>query len=156
MQILLDLADFAKLSVSARAEILARLNLNGLDSLIVDNPAAAVSDYEGIDMTDVVELDEPQIRFWMEAAQEKTKLGLRVIAEHGPVLDASLLNDAGIDNISHFQSRTTIRTRTVTKNKRAFMLGWNDDWHWDGNRAVGRYAVREMTHRSLRKYFGLD
>lgn len=156
MQILLDQADFAKLSASARAEILSRLDFNSPGSSLVETPAESVADYEGIDMTDVVDLDEKQIRVWMEAAQEKTKLGLRVIAEHGPVLDASLLNDAGIDNISHFQSRTTIRTRTVTKNKRAFMLGWNEDWHWDGNRAVGRYAVREMTHRSLRKYFGLD
>ncbi|BCG98777.1 hypothetical protein MesoLj131b_07770 [Mesorhizobium sp. 131-2-5] len=156
MQILLDQGDLAKLSPAARAEILSHLSLNAPSSLAVDTPATGVVDYEGIDMTDVVELDEQQIRFWMEAAKEKTKLGLRVIAEHGPVLDASLLNDAGIENISHFQSRTTIRTRTVTKNKRAFMFGWNEGWHWEGNRAVGRYAVREMTHRSLRKYFNLD
>ncbi|TPK78230.1 hypothetical protein [Mesorhizobium sp. B2-4-17] len=154
MLIVLDQADFAKLSPSVRAEILGSFNLSKSPrpELIVSD-----GDYDGIDMTDVVDLDDEQVRYWMEAAQEKTKDGLRVIAEHGPVLEASLLSDAGIDNIPHFQSRTTIRTRTVTKNKRAFMVGWDEPWKWDGNRPiVGRYAVTGMTFRSLRKYFGLD
>ena len=153
MYIVLDQAGFAKLSPSARAEVLACF-----DPLPrPDKTLAEKGDYGDIDMTDVAELDEEQVRFWMEAAQDKTKDGLRVIAEHGPVLDAWRLSDAGIDNIPHFQSRTTIRTRTVTKNKRAFLLSWDDHWEWDGARpTAGRYAVSEMTYRSLRSYFGLN
>ena len=89
----------------------------------------------------------------MEAAADKTKLGLRVLADQGPVVRAQVLIDAGITNLPHFQSRTTIRTRTVTGDKGAFLLGW-DDWA-EAEEGQGRYAVTPITHQSLRRYFQL-
>lgn len=98
-----------------------------------------------------------QVQTWMEAASPKTKDGMRVIAEHGPVFHSTLLTEAGIDNLPHFQSRTTMRTRTVTGDKSAFLLTW-DEWAWNEDETVlsGRYAVTPLTHQSLRRYFGLD
>lgn len=55
-----------------------------------------------------------------------------------------------------FQSQTTIRTRTVTGDKEAFLLTW-DDWDWNEEEGLvsGRYAVSPVTYQSLRKFFGL-
>jgi len=151
MQILLTSDDFAQLSAGAREEILTRLLGKEPDAV----PSAAPSEprYKGIDMTNVVHLSYREIRKWMEAASDKTKAGLLVFAERQGVVRAKDLTAAGIDNLAHFQSRTTIRTRTVTGNRDAFLLGW-DDWYKvdDGE---GRYAVTPETCRSLRRYFQL-
>ena len=102
-------------------------------------------------MTDLTLRD---LQTWMEAASDKTKLGLRVFAESGPVIIAQALTDAGITNISHFQSRVTVRTRTVTGDKNAFLFGW-DDWEIVAE-GKGKYGVTPITHQSLRRYFNLD
>lgn len=147
--------DLASYSASTRNEILGKLKggtatgapdhsllLNGNDEL-----------YEGIDLEDVAELTPKQMQKWMERASEKTKDGLRLFAET-PVVRARELIEAGVDNVPHFQSRTTIRTRTVTDDPDAFLLGW-DDWEIV-SKGEGRYAVTPITHQSLRKYFKLD
>lgn len=112
------------------------------------------ADYDGIDMEDVYDLTPRKVETWMEVASDKTKAGMRIFAEHGPVVKAEQLTKSGIENLPHFQSRTTIRTRTVTRDRQAFLLGW-DDWGTaeDGK---GRYAVTPMTFQSLRRYFKLD
>ena len=102
-------------------------------------------------MVNVAELTYGQVCQWMEGASAKTRAGLRVFAEHGPKIHVRTLIDAGIENPGHFQSRTTIRTRTVTGNKNAYLLG-SDDWE-DGE---GNYAVTSTTLMSLRRYFHLD
>lgn len=91
----------------------------------------------------------------MQAASNWTKAGLRVFAEQGPVIHVNALVEAlkkeGSDKYSQFQSRTTVRTRTVTGNKDLFLLGWDE---WEGDE--GRYAVTRQTYKSLRRYFRLD
>ena len=109
---------------------------------------------DSIDMANVVGLSSREIQRWMEKASDKTKSGLRVFAEAGPVIRARQLLDAGIDNISHFQSRVTIRTRTITGESDMFLFGW-DDWNEAGE-GEGKYAVQPETYRSLRRYFRLD
>ncbi len=149
MQISLSADDLSHLSVSARAELLDFL---GSRVLPEETPVGFMGEkFDQFDMVDVAELTYSQVRQWMEAAAAKTKAGLRVFAEHGPIVHRQRLVDAGVDNTSHFQSRTTIRTRTVTGKKTAFLLGW-DDWEGDD----GNYAVTPTTYRSLRRYFQLD
>ena len=145
MKIILDTdVDFPDLSGSARREIISLLTRNR-------EPKPEMEPYRGISMTAVADLTYRQVQKWMEAASPPTKLGLRVVAEHGPVIRAKALTDAGIDNISHFQSRTTIRTRTVTGDRDAYLFGW-DDWT-AVDEGDGRYAVTRITHESLRRYF---
>lgn len=57
------------------------------------------------DFEDVVDLTPGQIEEFMEVCSEQTIAGLRVFAEHGPVIRAKLLNEAGIENYGHFQGR---------------------------------------------------
>ena len=61
------------------------------------------------------------------------------------------LQEEGSDNYSQFQSRTTLRTRTVTGNEKAYLLGWND-WEEEDE----QYAVTRQTYESLRRFFRLD
>ena len=152
MFITLTADDFSSLSLSTRNEILklAGAAKEGASSALSDLGVA----YKNVDMTGVANLTFKQVQTWMEAASDKTKSGLRVFAERGPVVRAQELIDAGIDNTSHFQSRTTIRTRTVTGDKEAYLLGW-DDWG-QVKENQGRYAVTPLTHASLRQYFQLD
>jgi len=155
MMITLTQQDFAALSPGTRTEVLALLGQAESTKAMKAEPSAVTSEeYKGIDMEDVVDLSLKQVQAWMEAASDKTKLGLRVIAEHGPVIRAEDLTSVGIDNLAHFQSRTTIRTRTVTRNKNAYLLGF-DDWS-EAEEGKGRYAVTPTTLRSLRSYFQLD
>lgn len=148
MQITLDTErDFPALSASVRREIVALMT-----RAVVTNPET--QPFTGIDMSGVVDLTFRQVQKWMEAASPPTKNGLRVVAELGPVIMAKNLTDAGIGNISHFQSRTTIRTRTITGDKDAFLFGW-DDWT-AVEEGEGRYAVTRLTHESLRRFFKLD
>lgn len=153
MQIVLTSDDLRKLSEAARAEILALVP--GSDPGEAPPPADAGTygpAYDGIDMTDVVDLGFRETQKWMAAASDQTKSGLYVFAAKGGVVTAKDLTDAGVANLPHFQSRTTIRTRTIKGDRDAFLLGW-DDWGRveDGE---GRYAVTPKTCRSLRRYFG--
>ena len=148
MHISLTIQDFVSLSPAAQAEIMAIWNGHPVEKpapkLVVD------ADYTGIDMEDREDLTPKQIRKWMEKASDKTKDGLRVFAELGPIVTSQQLVDAGIDNLGHFQSRVTMRTRTVSGDPDAYLFGWNE-WT-DGE---GLYGITEMTYRSLRQYFGL-
>ena len=77
-------------------------------------PRADEARYAGIDMTDVVDLSFRQMQKWMAGASAPTKAGLYVFATRSPIVHAKTLVEAGIVNLRHFQSRTTVRTRTVT------------------------------------------
>lgn len=159
MMLILSAEDFGTLSARTQAELLAHLQgvpAPSMPALQGAHPSTVPSDIDPevarfFDWTDRADLTFKQVQTWMEAASDKTKLGMRVFAEHGPIIDVSLLHEAGIENPSHFQSRTTTRTRTVTGDKSAFLLAWSD---W----SVGdcRYAVTPITHQSLRRYFNLN
>lgn len=140
MDIILSQDDFAQLSESTRAEILTRLSPPGPHALQLG------PEFEDLDMDKVVNLTDEQVRQWMEAASDHTKSGVRVFAELGPVIQRQALTDAGINNPSHFQSRTTVRTRTVTGRRNDHLFGWNHE----------KYAVTPATYRALRHYFQLE
>ena len=153
MKLTLSKKDLSYLSPRTRAEILDYLSSPAaVERHTVENPDR---DYDGIDMSYVADLTYRQVRIWMQAASNWTKAGLRVFAEHGPVIHVNALVEAlkkeGSDKYSQFQSRTTVRTRTVTGNKELFLLGW-DEWE----EGEGRYAVTRQTYKSLRRYFNLD
>ncbi|WP_225008350.1 hypothetical protein [Novosphingobium percolationis] len=90
----------------------------------------------------------------MAGCSDKTIAGLKVFAEHGPIIQAKLLTAIGIEKIGHFQGRVTQRTRTVTGDENAFLFAW-DNWEEVGE-GEGQYAVTPTTFRSLRIYFELD
>ena len=153
MKLILSKEDLFRLSEPTRAEILDYLGSPAsVERHTVEN---ADSVYDGIDMSYVADLTYRQVRIWMQAASDWTKAGLRVFAEQGPVIHVNVLVEAlkkeGSDKYSQFQSRTTVRTRTVTGNKELFLLGWDE---WEGDE--GRYAVTRQTYKSLRRYFRLD
>lgn len=153
MQIVLTSDDLRKLSEAARAEILAlALGREPGESPPADADAYGPS-YAGIHMGGVVDLSFRETQKWMAAASDQTKAGLYVFAVKGGVVRAKDLTRAGVANLPHFQSRTTIRTRTIKRDRDAYLLGW-DDWSRvdDGE---GRYAVTPKTCRSLRRYFAL-
>lgn len=106
------------------------------------------------DFEDVVDLTPGQMEDFMTGCSVETIAGLKIIAENGPKIHASLLDAAGIDNYGHFQGRVTKRTRTITGNREAFLFAW-DDWG-KAEDGVGHYAVTPATFRSLRIYFNLD
>lgn len=149
MNLMLDANDISGLSPSARAELMALV----FRRPAVDDPANS-SDLE---WDDVIDFTPELIEEFMEGCSDKTIAGLRVFAEHGPVISAALLKEAGIDNYGQFQGAITRRTRTVTGDSDAFMFTW-DDWQSPENTALGygHYAVTATTHRSLRGYFGLS
>ena len=156
MKLILSKKDLFRLSESTRAEILDYLSSRSLEEQRpVDD---SDPELDGFDMTNVAHLNYRQIRKWMEPAAKWTKAGLRVFAEKGPIVRVTdlveALEEEGPANYSQFQSRTTVRTRTVTGNKGVYLLGWHeqDDWVND----EGRYAVARQTYTSLRRYFRLD
>lgn len=153
MQLILGISDIKALSDEARNEIIGLITSIGQDEG-EDWPDDLGPEYEGIDLEGVVDLTPKQITAWMSKASDKTKSGLQVIAEHGPVVKAKVLTAAGIESLRHFQSRTTLRTRTITGDGDAYMLGW-DDWD-EVDVGEGQYAVTPTTFRSLRSYFQLD
>lgn len=152
MQLTLNEAEFRSLSQASQDELIARLAARRERGAVDDDQDMAID--PAIDMDDVVGLSAREIKVWMEKASDKTKDGLRVFAEKGPVIHAKDLTAAGIDNVSHFQSRVTIRTRTVTGERDAYLFGW-DDWS-EAEDGEGRYAVSPETYRSLRQYFRID
>lgn len=106
------------------------------------------------DFEDVVDLTPGQMEDFMAGCSAETVAGLKIIAENGPVIHASQLDAAGIDNYGHFQGRVTKRTRTITGNRDAYLFTW-DDWTQQPG-GVGHYVVTPATFRSLRIYFKLD
>lgn len=149
MYIVLTKEDLNSFSAAVRAELLASAFSKAKPSL--DGLPAG---FDGDDFEDVVDLTPGQVEKFIEGCAPETVAGLKVFAEQGPVIHASLLDAAGIDNYSHFQGRVTKRTRTITKDKDAFLFAW-DDWTKAPN-DVGQYAVTQTTFRSLRIYFELD
>lgn len=149
MQLVLTADDISSLSEATRAELAAKL-FPKRTAAPFDLPAG----FEEDGFENVVDLTPGQVEEFMKACAPETISGLRVFAEHGPVIHADLLGQAGIANYAHFQGRVTKRTRTVTGDKGAFLFSW-DDWsaHDDG---IGLYAITPTTLRSLRIFFKLD
>jgi hypothetical protein len=91
----------------------------------------------------------------MDGCSEETIHGLLAIAELGPVIHASRLNPTfNQDTYRYFQGAVTKRTRTITGDKDACLLAW-DDWDKSSD-GIGHYAVTMTTFHSLRRYFELD
>ena len=149
MFIVLTKEDFNSFSPSTRAELLASLSSKPKAS-----PGELPVGFDKDDFDGVIDLSSDQIEEFMAGCSDETIAGLKVFAEHGPVIHAKLLDDAGIENYGHFQGRVTKRTRTVTGDKEAYLFAW-DDWH-SAEDGIGQYAVTPTTFRSLRAYFKLD
>ena len=152
--ILLTADDLAAFSDSTRDEILRRL------SEVIGNmpshtpfPAPTAGDaYHDIHASDLEDITFKRIKKWMEGLSDPVRAGVRIIAQHGPVIEARLLREAGI-NVRQFQSATTRRTRALTGDSDAYFLGWNN---WlDANDPHGKFAVSPITHQSLQRYFGI-
>jgi hypothetical protein len=143
MQFTLDRNDLIALSQSTRAELAALFFKKSSEA----DPANA----EGYEFEDVVDFTPEMMKKFAERCSEKTLAGLRIFAEHGPEIHATLLNKAGIDNYGQFQSAVTRRTRTVTGDSDAYLFDW-DDWT-DG---PGHYVVTSKTYESLRRFFEID
>jgi hypothetical protein len=109
------------------------------------------------DWDDVIDLLPDRVEEFMMGCAPETIAGLKVVAECGPIIRADLLKTVGITNYAHFQGRVTKRTRTVTKNRHAFLFGW-DDWNSPENKTAGcgHYGVTQITHDALRKYFAMN
>ncbi|MEV4935489.1 hypothetical protein MRBLSP13_003726 [Sphingobium sp. LSP13-1-1.1] len=153
MMILLTADDLAAFSDSTRNEILRRLN-----DVVGDMPSRApfpapnvVDAYDDIHASDLEDITFKRMKKWMDGLSDPVRAGVRIIAQHGPVIEACLLREAGI-NVRHFQSATTRRTRALTGDSDAYFLGWNN---WlDANDPNGKFAVSPITHQSLQRYFG--
>ncbi|WP_203077406.1 hypothetical protein [Falsiroseomonas ponticola] len=152
VQLLLSEADFTSLSPETQRELLDYLR-GRRRTLTPQGPDGG----DDFDWDEVIDLTLDDVKTFMDGCSPETIEGLKVVAEHGPIIRANLLNAAGITNYAHFQGRVTKRTRTVTKNRHAFLFGW-DDWSSPENSAIGcgRYGVTPTTHKALRKFFGLD
>jgi hypothetical protein len=149
MKLLIEQDDFTKLKPETRADLVATLLAGAAPPL----PAAV----PGIDWDGVVDLSETEVEEFMARTHARTRAGLRVFAEHGPVIAANQLGLAGITNYGHFQGRVTQRTRTIKKTrKKVWLFGW-DDWAVGDNakRGYGHYGVTQTTYASLRKFFKL-
>ncbi|GGN51417.1 hypothetical protein GCM10011349_23980 [Novosphingobium indicum] len=154
VQFVLTADDLASFSQATRNEILQRV-ADVMGSLPPSEvmPAPTLREYfEDIYVADLEDITRKHIGKWMQGLSQSVQDGVRLIAEHGPVIEARHLLDAGI-SIRHFQSATTRRTRSLTGDNKAFFLAWNV---WNGNDDPnGKYAVSPITHQSLRAYFKL-
>ena len=157
MEIRLTSEDCAQLSPDFIAQLIAQLRPAGTAAAVSPPPTPATPSASDIDYEGVVNFTPRQISTFMRGCQQPTKDGLRVFAEHGPEIDADLLDSAGIKDYSRFQGNVTKRTRTVSEDPTAYLFGWNE-WQYDasGKYLSGRYGVTPTTFASLRKYFGLD
>lgn len=152
--IILTADDLAAFSDSTRDEILRRLQaiVGGMPSH-APCPAQNFGDaYHDIHTSNLEDITFKHMKKWMEGLPKQVRAGVRIIAQHGPVIEARLLREAGI-NVRQFQSATTRRTRAITGDSDAYFLGWNkwldvDDPH-------GKFAVSAITYQSLQKYFGI-
>jgi hypothetical protein len=154
MMIVLTAEDIAAFSISTRNEILRRLQETVGDMPnLGPSPAPNLSDaYRDIHTSNLEDITFKRVGKWMEGLSDQVRAGVRIIAEHGPVIEARLLREAGI-NVRQFQSATTRRTRAITGDGDAYFLGWNS---WlDADDPNGKYAVSPITHQSLQRYFGM-
>ncbi|MEG8028996.1 hypothetical protein [Sphingomonas aerolata] len=133
---------FNRLKARTKAELL---------SVLFDTEMTEDTLNEEFNWEDRVHFSESEIEEFMTTLNADTANGLRAIAEHGPIIHASILDDVGVSDYASFQRSTTRRVRTVTQDSAAFFLAW-DDWNEAENR-VGRYAVTPKTFRSLQAYF---
>ena len=152
---------YNRLGVRTKAELLSAVfseqtSLQAEDANRAENSAI-------IDWNEVVDLSPGDIEEFIDEATsmyEGTIEGLRLIAEHGPILHHSFLEkrliqpdgEPWFSDLATFQRSTTRRVRSVTGGKHDYLLGW-DDWDQDDG---GHYGVTNETHRSLRVYFGLS
>lgn len=152
--IILTADDLASFSDSTRHEILRRLQ-----TIVADMPSRARCPapnsgdaYHDIHTSNLEDITSKHMKKWMEGLPNQVRAGVRIIAQHGPVIEARLLREAGI-NVRQFQSATTRRTRAMTGDSDAYFLGWN---HWlDADDPDGKFAVSPITHQSLQRYFGI-
>lgn len=150
MYLVITQEDLSKLNPQTRAELLAALLSEP------ENPDRYPPNTDDYIWEDRVDLTDEQMSEFIEGCAPETVRGLRVIAEEGPVIAADKLEGVGIDNYGHFQGRTTKRVRTVTGNKNAYLLAW-DDWGSEDNQqyGCGHYAVTVPTHQALLRFFEL-
>ncbi len=149
MKLIINAKDISRLRPETREDLFSTLFNEHFEVGVV------VEGDPEYDWEEVEELSVSQIRKFASGCSDKTLAGLRVFAEHGPVIDAKLLKSAEITSYSNFQAGLTKRVRTITGNKKAFFLTW-DEWdEYDGD-GVGHYAVPFKTHSSLRQYFDMD
>lgn len=146
MEITLNQSDIRKLKPETLADILSVL-LPQPETPVVEGP-------EGFDWDGVVNFTPQDIENFVSGCSEQTVDGLRVIARHGPVIHTSLLDTVGITNYGSFQGSCTKRARTISGDKNAYLLSW-DDWEADEDGDSGNYAVSHITYQSLRTYFEL-
>lgn len=153
MLIVLTEADLSGLSQAVRNEITGLVTPFRADNRFLPYLAPSVSAaYDGIDMQAVEDVTFKHVRRLMTGLSAGVRNGLRIMAQHGPVVRAQLLIDAEISP-RHFQSGTTRRVRALTGDRQAFLLGWD---HWsDVESGDGRFALSPITHQSLQRHFGL-
>jgi hypothetical protein len=153
--ILLADEDFGLLSEGTRREVLSVVHAQGRSRIAGEAPLTApdrADGYEGIDMSNVEDVPARMIARHFDDVPPHVRLGLLLIAQHGPIIKSELLLDAGI-SLRHFQSATTRRVRRYAQGEEVFLLGWDD---WAGLApGAGRYAVTPITHQALRAFFKL-
>ena len=117
--------DCARLKPDVLREILAKV---GFASTPTTGAASTVpKGAEAMNFAEVVSLTGEQVNAFMSGIKkEETRAGLRVFAEHGPIIEAKLLNIAN-NNYSHFQAQLTKRIRAITGNNNALLLTWDLD-----------------------------
>ena len=152
LYIVLTPEDCVRLNPENLREILAYL-LGREAQTGARHPATAPDGAEGMDFDGVVDLKPEKVSDFMSGLQHKTKDCLRVMAEHGPIIDAKLL---GIENYSHFQASLTKRIRTITGEKNARLITWSDWVKSENGDVTFYYAVTVVTYKSLRTYFNLQ
>jgi hypothetical protein len=129
MYLILSSEDCARLRAATIADILDTIGLRSpvIKPQTVSRAAPINSD---IDLDGVVDLTIRQVTDLVDGLQQKAVDGLRVFAEHGPVIDIRLLDAAGITSYGRFQAAVTRRLRTITGDGKTLLFGW-DDWKWD-------------------------
>lgn len=155
--------ELRKFSPAFQAELLAYLSTTVADASVPALAAPSVTDstdyssidYDGIDYDGVVDITPSQAGELISGICEKYANCLRLFAEHGPVINGSLVAQLGITNFSNLQMSVSKRTRTVTGNKKARLLAF-DNWEFGDGRSVvsGRYAVTPATCQALKSAFG--
>ena len=154
MNIVLTPDDLASFSQSTRQEILRRFadEMGSLPSSTVA-PAPPIPEwFAGLSVQHLEDITQKHVELWMEKLSPSVERGVRIIAEHGPVLDAHWLTDAGI-NLKQFQSAVTKRTRAISRDPEANLLVGKP---FDGEGSPhGTYAVSPITHQTLRRFYNL-
>jgi hypothetical protein len=150
---------YNKLGAKTKAELLSAVfGTSGPSSAMPSGETGGIE----IDWENVVNLTPGDIEEFIDEASsmyDGTVAALKVIAEYGPIVHSSLLKakliqsngEPWFEELAVFQRSTTRRVRSVTGGKHDYLLGW-DDW----KNGEGHYAVTDVTHRSLRVYFGIE